>query len=272
MAQALSPISLLLLSPKWQFDTYGVSSVIRSLTNDLWLTDPEGKRIQMTCAVLQEDGKINQRDVEDAKKHNVTLRGVKLPRGMKRKPTNEELDVNAALYYHYLALLQRFDFIIGHIPYLANGTFNLRKHCETLSTSSKAILLAHALPRTTTNDIDEDLLLEWLKDAEIVFSIGEGMKAKISQYIECLDQDQKPIHKIYMPGCPAELLIILQEGRSSSVKGPQNITFMTTEKKDLSISGLDYPVTVASSTVASENIHLHCGIKAQVHLMVAAPR
>ena len=80
-SRPLDPISLLLLSPKWQFDTYGVSSVIRSLANNLWLIDPEGKRIQMTCAVLQEDGKINHKDVEDATKHNVMLRGVKLRRG-----------------------------------------------------------------------------------------------------------------------------------------------------------------------------------------------
>ena len=62
-AEANSPISLLFLSPKWQYDTYGVASVVRSLVNDLWLTDPDGQKIQMTCAVLQEDGKINEADV-----------------------------------------------------------------------------------------------------------------------------------------------------------------------------------------------------------------
>ena len=118
------PISLLFLSPKWQYDTYGVASVVRSLVNDLWLTDPDGLKIHMTCAVLQEDGKINEADVKDAAKHNVKLRGVKLPRGIENIPTVEEINSMISTYYKHLAQTEKFHFIIGHIPYLADGALN----------------------------------------------------------------------------------------------------------------------------------------------------
>ena len=183
-AEALDPISLLLLSPKWQFDTYGVASVVRSLANDLWLTDPEGKQIQMTCAVLQEDGKTDQKDTEDAKRHNVTLRGVKLPRGAHRIPTWNEVNQTVTSYYHHLVLTQTFDFIIGHIPYMANGTLNLKDYCKSLGTISKAILFVHSLPRTSENDIDDDTLQEWLKEADMIFSIGQNVKSDIDPHIE----------------------------------------------------------------------------------------
>ena len=264
------PISLLLLSPKWQFDTYGVSSVIRSLANDLWLTDPEGKRIQMTCAVLQEDGKINQKDVEDAKKHNVTLRGVQFPRGTNELPTAEDLDVRTVLYYKHLVRKHNYDFIIGHIPYLANAALNLRDFCRDLETHPKVILLAHSLPKRPTGDINDDLLLEWLGAETNVVSIGKGMKNDIESYIGSLQEADRPAHTMYFPGCPAELLTIMQEERTSSVTGPQNIAVMTTEKKNLDISGLDYPLAVSSSTITSDNVHTFCGIQAKVQFLVLA--
>ena len=150
------PISLLFLSPKWQYDTYGVASVVRSLVNDLWLTDPDGQKIQMTCAVLQEDGKIDEADVADAAKHNVKLRGVKLPRGSKKVPSAEQINIYAPLFYKHLAASQRFDFVIEHIPYFANGALNFQDLCCDMGKPSKVILLAHALPKTEENDIDEN--------------------------------------------------------------------------------------------------------------------
>ena len=44
------PISVLLLATKWQFDTYGLSTVNKSLVNNLRVVDPEGKKIKITCA------------------------------------------------------------------------------------------------------------------------------------------------------------------------------------------------------------------------------
>ena len=43
-----NPISILLLATKWQFDTYGLSTVNKSLVNNLRVVDPEGKKIKIT--------------------------------------------------------------------------------------------------------------------------------------------------------------------------------------------------------------------------------
>ena len=245
------PISVLFLSPKWQYDTYGVASVVRSLVNDLWLTDPDGQKIQMTCAVLQEDGKINEADVADAAKHNVKLRGVKLPRGIENIPGIDEINGTASLYYKHLARTEKFHFIIGHIPYLADGALNFRDFCADFSFPSEAVLFAHTLPKTKQNDINERALQSWLKDAKIVFSIGDAVKSDIQTHIDCLEDTDQPLHYSYIPGCPAELLTVLQEKKTTPVNGQQNITVMTTEAKDLEVSGLNYELAVASST---ENI------------------
>ena len=269
-AEPHDPISLLFLSPKWQYDTYGVASVVRSLVNDLWLTDPDGQKIQMTCAVLQEDGEITKDDKEDAAKQNVKLRGVQLPWGVKTVPTVQEMDTQTVSYYQHLVLKQHFNFVIGHIPFLANAALNLSDLRKQVDTKPNVILLTHTLPQNSTGDTDVNLLLQWLKGCKMVLSIGESVKADIDQYVHCLDQSEKPIHQTYIPGCPAELLTILQGKRSSSVTGPQKISVVTKEKKDLEVSGLNYSLAVASATMAAENIHRFCGIQAKVQFLVLA--
>ena len=264
------PISVLFLSPKWQYDTYGVASVVRSLVNDLWLTDPDGLKIQMTCAVLEEDGKINGADVEDAAKHNVQLRGVKLPRGSKEIPSAEKINVYASLYYKHLAASERFDFIIGHIPYFADGALNFQDLCLDIGKPSNVILLAHALPKTKENDVDENTLLEWLKEASAVFSIGGMMKSEIQTYINCMEEMERPLHHLYIPSCPAELLKVLPEKRTNPLRGPQNITVNTTEQSNLKVSGLNYQLAVASSTLAASEIYELCETEAKVQFLVLA--
>ena len=247
-----------------------MASVVRSLVNDLWLTDPDGQKIQMTCAVLQEDGEITKEDKEDAVKQNVKLRGVQFPRGTNTLPTVPELDTQTVSYYQHLVLKQHFDFVIGHIPFLANAALNLSDLCKQVDIKPNVILLTHTLPQNSTGDTDVDLLLQWLKDSKVVLSIGEGVKADIDQYVSCLDESERPIHQTYIPGCPAELLTVLQGKRSSSVTGPQKISVVTKERRDLEVSGLNYPLAVASTTMASENIHTFCGIQARVQFQVLA--
>ena len=72
---ANNDIFVLMLAIKWQVDAYGIATLTRSLVNDLRLTDPDEWKIHITCAVLEGDGKIPQADIDDAKKHNVYLRG-----------------------------------------------------------------------------------------------------------------------------------------------------------------------------------------------------
>ena len=116
-------ISVLLLTSKWQFDTYGLSTVNKSLVNNLRVVDPEGKKIKITCAVVEEEGKIKETDLIDATKYGVELKGAKRPQCKKRgkKPKLQWLDENPGTYYHHLVQDQSYDFIIGHAPYLGNG-------------------------------------------------------------------------------------------------------------------------------------------------------
>ena len=91
-------ISVLLLASRWQFDTYGLSTVNKSLVNNLRVVDPEAKIIKITCAVVDDDGKIRAEDSIDAGKHEVELKGAKRPRGSKKgmKPKLKWLDKNTA--------------------------------------------------------------------------------------------------------------------------------------------------------------------------------
>ena len=77
-------ISVLLLGTRWQFDTYGLSTINKSLVNNLRLIDPEGKTIKITCAVLEDDDNIKDEDLRDAVMYNVELRGAQRPRFKKR--------------------------------------------------------------------------------------------------------------------------------------------------------------------------------------------
>ena len=149
-------IFVLILAIKWQVDAFGIATLTRSLVNDLRLTDPDDWKIHITCAVLEEDGEISQADLDDAKKHKVTLRGAKRPRGSKsNKPPNIKwLDVDITKYYHHLVSEIQFDFIVGHMPYTADGALNLKDLCREMGQSPKVILLGHSFPKTLHGNLD----------------------------------------------------------------------------------------------------------------------
>ena len=124
------PISVLILATKWTFDTNSLSTVNNSIVNNLRLIEPEGKSIKITCTVLEEEDKIDDSLKREAEENRVQLKGAKKPRGQKRRSPNIEwLDENTRTYYHHLMAEGGYDFIIGHIPYLANGCFNLLDMC-----------------------------------------------------------------------------------------------------------------------------------------------
>ena len=124
------PISILTLTTKWQFDTCGLSTVNKSLVNNLRLVDPEAEYVKITCGVLEEEGKITEADHRDAEKHGVILKGAKQPRGRKTKTKIKWLNENVITYYHHLVTDDKHDFIIGHVPYLVDGCLNLREMSE----------------------------------------------------------------------------------------------------------------------------------------------
>ena len=249
------PISVLLLATKWQFDTYGLSTVNKSLVNNLRVLDPEGKKIKITCAVVEEDRKIQSDQREDAAKCNVKLRGGKQPRGSKKKPCIEWLDQNIAAYYPDLLKNNSYNFIIGHAPYLANGPLNIKSLYHETEAQPKVILMIHDLPKANDGNTDKDTLVEWLSDADIVFSVGNSVKSEIVSFLASVPSEQQPIHKLYIPGFPLELFnVCRRKVEGNKVQGIQNITLMTKECKDLEISGINFPLAVTSTAAASKYI------------------
>ena len=210
-------ISILLLATKWQFDTYGLSTVNKSLVNNMRVVDAEGKKIKITCAVVEE-GEINYVDLGDAGKCGVVLKGAKRPMSKKRqnKPELSWLDEYTATYYHHL-LDQPQDFIIGHAPYVANGCFNLKDLCKRTEMPPKIILMFHGLPKKENGEIDDEMLEEWLTEADIVFSVGKAIESELASYIRGMDEEIRPVHKLYLPSYPIDLFMLpknLEERRS----------------------------------------------------------
>ena len=156
-ADEIRTISVLFLGTKWHFDTYGLSTVNKSLVNNLRMVDPEGKSIKITCAVMEEEGKIKETDLIDATKHGVELKGAKRPRGSRRfkKPKLQWLNEGAMKYYCHLHE-HNYDFIIGHAPYMANGCLNLKDLYRVKDQSPKIILIFHSPPQDENGDTDDD--------------------------------------------------------------------------------------------------------------------
>ena len=247
-----NPISVLLLATKWQFDTYGLSTVNKSLVNNLRVVDPEGMKIKITCAVVEEEGHIREDERKEAEKYKVKLKGTTQSRGRKKRPTVEWVDEFTSTYYLDFVRQHTFNFIIGHAPYLANAALNLRDIYAATGNKPKVILMIHDHPRTTDRDIDEDSFLEWLSEADFVFSVGKEVKAEI---FASLSPEKRSRHKLYIPGFPLELFNVrrsVQEG--NKVQGTQHVTLMTGDRKDSEINGLDFPLALTSSAAASKHI------------------
>ena len=263
-------ISILLLGTKWQFDTYGLSTINKSLINNLRAVDPEGKAIRITCALLEEEEKIKEKDLGDATVNAVKLKGAKRPRGSKKgeKPKLQWLDEDAVKYYRHLQD-DSFDFIIGHAPYMANGCLNLKEIYKVKNESPKVVLMFHGLPKDENRDIDDDVLLDWLHETDIVFSLGKTIEDELLSYIEALEPTKRPIHKMYIPLYPLELFALKTENVQGKVRGTQNICMMSGEIKDLDISGLDFPLAVTAAAGASDYIQLTDGVKIKLSLLAA---
>ena len=261
-------ISVLLLATKWQFDTYGLSTVNKSLVNNLRLLDPEEKTIKITCVVLEE-GKINYVDISDAGKSGVVLKGAKRPMSQKRhsKPELSWLDVFTGTYYRHLQD-HYYDFIIGHAPYLANGCFNLKDLYREIT--PKIILMFHGLPKKENGDIDDETLDEWLTEADVVFSVGKAVESELLPYVAGMDEEIRPIHKMYLPSYPVELFHVLQEPKGTKIEGTQNITMMSGEIKDLDITGLDFPLAVNATIGAAEHIRDFDGVRTNLTMLAAS--
>ena len=264
-------ISVLFLGTRWQFDTYGLSIVNKSLVNNLRVVDPEAKKIKITCAVLEDDGKIKEEDLKDARKHGVELKGAKRPRGSKKgkKPKLQWLDKSPTTYYLHLVQDQHYDFIIGHAPYLANGCFNLKDLYKDKKKTPTSVLMFHGFPKDENGDVDADVLLDWLTEADVVFSIGKTIEDELLSYIEALEPEKRPIRKMYLPSYPLELFALKPDCVQGKVRGTQNVSMMSAEIKDLDINGLDFPLAVTAAAAASDYIQFNDGVKIKLSLLAA---
>ena len=248
-------ISVLLLATRWTLDTYGLSMVNKSMVNNLRLVDPGARTIRITCAVLEEEEKISEDQIKDAENHKVELVGYRHPRGPRKSPNIEWLNQTICSYYNHVANKQKYDLIIGHAPYLAHGCFTLKDVYVMRGHQSKVILMVHSLPRAE-EQVDSDMLYEWLEQVDVVFSVGKTVQSELKPYIHSLNQDKKPVHSLYVPGFAVELLGIEREPRGSTVQGTQYVSMMTGEPKNPDIPGLDFPLAVSACVKASEHIRL----------------
>ena len=200
----------------------------------------------------------------------VQLKGAERPRGSKRrtKPNLQWLDEYTAAYYQHLVQDQTYDFIIGHAPYLANGCFNFKTICRKRKKSSKIILMFHQLPKDENGDIDDETLIDWLNEVDVVFSLGRMVENEMLPYIAALDPEKRPIHKMYFPFYPLELFSLKQESVQAQARGTQNVSMMNGEIKDLEVNGLDFPLAVAATAQASKHIRDFNEVRINLSLLV----
>ena len=211
---------------------------------------------------MEEEKNIKEDEREDVEKYNVKLKGAKQPRGPKKKAKLKWLDRSAGTYYPDLVRENRYDFIIGHVPYLANGPLNIRDFHPESEHRPKVILMIHDLLKTSDKETDEDVLLAWLSEADVVLSIGKEVEAEIFSSIASLPPEKQPIHKLYVPVFPLELFNVQRRSiDGNKVRGTQNVTLMTGNKKDMETIGLDFSLATAAVSGSSKHILEFHGLK-----------
>ena len=73
-------------------------------------------------------------------------------------------------------------------------------------------------------------------------------------YIESLEPEKQPTHKLYLPSYPLDMFALNQDNILDEIRGTQNICMMSGEIKHLDISGLDFPLAVTAAAGASKHV------------------
>ena len=248
-------ISVLILTPWWHFDTYGISCISKSLIRNLRTVDPDAAHIKIYCAVLEEVKKIPQDQLRDAEKYKVILVGAIQPRGKRGKPDIKWVDKDVKNYYLHIIMDTKFDFIIGHVPYVADGVLNLRDQYKDHGHDPTVMLVVHAMPKTDKGEEDEEKLEEWLKEADLILSIGGNVWMRVNSYVKAANISVD--HELYLPGVLTDTTT--GESPKRRLSGEQNILIMVSDDEDVDNSGLDFEMAVVSSAHASQNIMLSEG-------------
>ena len=169
-------------------------------------------------------------------------------------------------YYSQVSNRRKYDFIIGHVPYLVDGCFTMKDNYVASGHKPKVLLVVHSLPRSE-DQVDSDMLDGWLQEADVVFSVGKAVHSELQPYVDGLDGNQKPVHKLYIPGYPVEFFGVTRETRGNRVQGTQYVSMMTEDQKNLDIPGLDFPLAVSASEKASQHIHTTDGERVKLELL-----
>ena len=238
-----SHLLALILTTRWLYDASGVSMVTRSLVNNVRFYDPEGSKVKITCALLEEDTKIEPVQLDDAEKQKVKLSGATLPKGSTENgPKPEWMNHLSASYYNRVINDNQYTYIIGHAPYSAHGGANL-KDVSKSHESPKVVLMVHGLPKQKTGKIDKETLDSWLENSDIVFSVGKTVESELKPYLG----GKKVQHHVYIPLFPIELRNDFEKERNQCLEGDQRITVMGSNE-------LNFELAVVSSCRAACDI------------------
>ena len=186
-------ISTLILTTAWPLDFTTLTTVTRSLINNLRHKDEGGPKFKITCAVLDQDGKIDMAHFKEAFLEEVKLKGMICPKGEEiNLPVIKRINELSAAYYHHLFNEDSYHFIIGHAPIMAHGAVNLKSVCKDQN-SRKVVLVIHGLPVTEQDLLNTRLLLSWIRETDIIFSIGEADMNLMKRY------SYKKKHVMFIP-------------------------------------------------------------------------
>ena len=248
-------VSVLMLTPQWRFDEYGMATITRSLVQNLRMIDPEGTFIKITCAVLEDDGNISRDQREDAWKLKVKSVGYSRPRGDRGEPELHWLDKSVAKYYSDVAYAGNasYDFIIGHVPYLTNGCLNLKDIFVKRGLGCTAILVVHELPCNENGDVDPEQLRE-LSDSDVLLFMKKSIHEKLLGRDMSPDQENSPDYKMYFPVFPVELF----KAQRTENRESQKILLITYERKSLKVKGLY--LSLALNTITETNRKTNTGL------------
>ena len=260
-------VSALLLTTRWLFDLTSITTVTRSLINNLRQHDPNGQNVKLTCAILEKDGEIERVQIEGAKAQSVTLRGAVQPTGAETcEKVNisqiEQMNEFSAAFYHNVFDKGSYDFIIGHAPLLSFGAINLKNVYKDVcrgQNAPKVVLLVHDLPKTDQGFLKRKRIHGWIKETDIVFSIGKSAKNELERFLF----GKK--HELYIPLYPLEDSECQKHGKISEMHHKQ-ITLMV-GKKEFDYNGIDLRLAISAVISAAEMIHENSS-KGGVHLVL----
>ena len=227
-------VSVLTLLPEWKLNCNRLN-ITKSLIKNLRSVDPEGKVIQITCAVLDEEGNMSDvpKVVEEDLKYQ--SRGYMCPKDEKKANV---------LWLNKDVLKYEFDFIIGHAPYFTDSCFNYRDSCKKHGYSPQVILFAHDLPHGNGKTA-ETQLRDLLRKSDVIFSMKKSIENEINRQIKQLKEEKDehvPQHRTYIPGYPVEFFK-MEERRVSQNKSSTKIMMIAPMKKD-EMKGFDFSLAV----------------------------